>query len=98
MKITCPYCGGRNEDEFHWGGPSEVFRPISKDDPAQDISDEEWADYLHMVDNVKGDSAEIWCHSGGCGQWFNVIRSSVTHKISHVYKMGEPRPTGENHD
>jgi sarcosine oxidase delta subunit len=33
-----------------------------------------------------------WCHSFGCGQWFNVLRHTVTHRIIAVYRMWEPRP------
>ena len=40
----------------------------------------------------KGRLAERWCHSHGCGQWFNVLRDTVTHEIVSVYRMGEPRP------
>jgi sarcosine oxidase subunit delta len=38
-----------------------------------------------------GEHAERWCHSFGCGQWFNVLRDTVTHEIVTTYGMGESR-------
>lgn len=85
MKIKCPYCGERSEAEFSFGGPAHLVRPI----PAEKVSDEQWANYLLMLDNVKGEAAERWCHSHGCGQWFNMLRNTATHEIISIYKMGE---------
>lgn len=85
MNVKCPYCGPRSEVEYSFGGPAHLVRP----GPAAKVSDEEWAGYLFMLNNVKGVSAERWCHSHGCGQWFNMLRNTVTHEILNVYKMGE---------
>lgn len=52
-------------------------------------SDEEWADYLFYRQNPKGEHRERWLHMAGCGQWFNVARDTLTHKITAVYRMGE---------
>lgn len=41
--------------------------------------------------NPMGEHAERWCHSFGCGQWFNVLRDTVTHEIVTTYGMGESR-------
>jgi sarcosine oxidase delta subunit len=35
---------------------------------------------------------ERWCHSYGCGQWFNIVRDTVTHRILATYRMGEHKP------
>lgn len=94
MKITCPWCGDRGEEEFRFGGPSHVIRPVIKDNPAADVSDTEWAAYLFMRDNVKGVSCERWIHLHGCGQWFNMVRDSATHEIHAIYKMAEQPPKG----
>lgn len=94
MKITCPWCGVRGEEEFTHGGPSHLARPVVGDNPMGDVSDADWADYLFMRDNVKGVSLERWGHIQGCGQWFNMARDSVTHEIHAVYKMGEQPPEG----
>lgn len=86
LRIECPWCGPRDEPEFTFGGEAHVARP------APDCSDEEWAQYLFFRSNSQGEHAERWCHSFGCGQWFNVLRDTVTHEIVATYRMGEPRP------
>lgn len=85
MKIKCPYCGVRNENEFKWGGPTHIRRPAFD----ENISDAKWADYLHMRQNPKGTSLERWCHIHGCGEWFNISRDTVTHRINKIYLMGQ---------
>ncbi len=86
LRIECPWCGTRDEPEFSYGGESHIGRP-----PA-DCGDEAWSAYLFFRSNPKGAHAERWCHSFGCGQWFNVLRDTVSHQIIAVYRMGEPRP------
>jgi heterotetrameric sarcosine oxidase delta subunit len=56
------------------------------------LSDDEWADFLFMRDNPKGEFAERWMHAAGCRRWFNVKRHTVTHRIVAVYRIGEPAP------
>lgn len=87
LLITCPYCGPREEIEFHCGGESHILRPAS--DAASDI---EWADYLFHRTNPKGLHHERWHHSHGCRRWFNVVRDTVSHEIEAVYGMGESPP------
>ncbi len=86
LRIPCPDCGTRDEDEFHCGGDSHVIRP------GPEVSDAEWSDYLFNQKNPKGMHYERWCHVFGCGQWFNVARDTVTHEIYAVYRMGEAAP------
>ncbi len=86
LRIPCPYCGTRDESEFHFGGESHVERP------GFEVSDAEWADYLFNRENPKGLHYERWCHTYGCSQWFNVVRDTVTHEIHAVYKMGVVKP------
>ena len=86
LRIPCPYCGTRDEVEFHCGGESHVIRP------GPEVSDAEWSDYLFNGKNPKGLHYERWVHVFGCGQWFNVARDTVTHEIHVVYRMGEPAP------
>ena len=90
LRIECPWCGTRDEPEFTYGGESHISRP------PPECSDEAWSSYLFFRSNPKGQHAERWCHSFGCGQWFNVLRDTVTHRIIAVYRMGEPRPATEN--
>lgn len=88
LLISCPFCGPRDETEFRYGGESGIARPAS------DVSDGVWGDYLFNQRNDKGLHLERWCHSAGCGQWFNIARNTVTHEILAIYKMGETAPEG----
>ena len=88
LRIPCPWCGVRDETEFHYGGQAHVARPQSPDE----LTDEEWAGFLFMRDNPKGEFAERWMHSAGCRRWFNVKRHTVSHEILAVYKIGETPP------
>jgi len=83
LRIECPWCGARDEPEFTYGGESHIARP------AAGCSDEKWAQYLYVRSNPKGEHAERWCHTHGCGQWFNALRDTVTHEITSTYRMGE---------
>ncbi|CAN5580928.1 sarcosine oxidase subunit delta [soil metagenome] len=88
LLIPCPWCGPRDETEFHYGGQAHIAYP---EDPAR-LSHEEWADFLFMRDNPKGDFAERWSHAAGCRRWFNVVRNTVTHEIRAAYRIGESPP------
>lgn len=88
LRIECPWCGVRDETEFHCGGESHIARP----GPAEAVDDRTWGDYLFFRDNPKGWHFERWCHVGGCGQWFNAARHTVTHELRAVYRMTDPRP------
>ncbi len=86
LRIPCPYCGVRDEDEFRWGGQSHITRP------GLDATETVWADYLFNRDNPKGIQYERWLHAFGCGRWFNLARHTVTHEILAAYRMGDPKP------
>lgn len=88
LSIRCPWCGPRCESEFCCGGEAHLERPV----PAEQVTDEQWAQYLFYRDNTKGVYCERWCHRHGCGQWFNVARDTITHEIFAVYSMGEGKP------
>ncbi|WP_086726524.1 sarcosine oxidase subunit delta family protein [Streptomyces carpinensis] len=88
LLISCPWCGPRDEAEFHYGGQAHVPYP---EEPAA-LTDEEWARYLFFRDNPKGPFAERWSHAAGCRRWFNAVRDTATNEILAVYKAGEPRP------
>lgn len=83
LRIACPYCGPRDEVEFHYGGPSHVTRPELT------ATDREWTHYLYFRENPKGPYRERWLHTAGCGRWFNVRRDTLTHEILKVYPMGD---------
>lgn len=86
--IACPYCGPREEIEFHYGGQAHVAYPAHN----ATLSDEEWAQFLFFRDNPKGPFAERWVHSVGCRRWFNAVRDTATHQILAVYRLDEPKP------
>ncbi|MFB8177103.1 sarcosine oxidase subunit delta family protein [Streptomyces sp. NPDC055966] len=88
LLISCPWCGPRDEAEFHYGGQAHVPYP---EDPAA-LGDEEWARYLFFRDNPKGPFAERWNHAAGCRKWFNAVRDTSTNEILAVYRPGEERP------
>jgi len=48
--IECPWCGERDETEFHCVGEAHIARPLD----TEKLSDEEWADYLFMRKNPRG--------------------------------------------
>ncbi|WP_037672732.1 sarcosine oxidase subunit delta family protein [Streptomyces griseus] len=88
LLIPCPWCGPRDESEFHYGGQAHVPYP---QDPAA-LSDEDWARYLFFRDNPKGPFPERWTHAAGCRRWFNAVRDTSTNEILTVYRAGEERP------
>ncbi|MGW3650851.1 sarcosine oxidase subunit alpha family protein [Streptomyces sp. NPDC000878] len=88
LLIPCPWCGPRDEAEFHYGGQAHVPYP---QDPST-LTDEEWARYLFFRANPKGPFAERWSHAAGCRKWFNAVRDTGTNEILAVYRAGEERP------
>ncbi|MFF4391844.1 MULTISPECIES: sarcosine oxidase subunit delta family protein [unclassified Streptomyces] len=88
LLIPCPWCGPRDEAEFHYGGQAHVPYP----EQSADLTDEEWARYLFFRDNPKGPFAERWSHAAGCRRWFNAVRDTSTNEILSVYRSGEECP------
>ncbi len=82
LRITCPWCGPREEIEFLYGG-EEV--PI----PNQ-ASDAEWARLLYYRGDPAGVRGERWVHVHGCRQWFHVVRDTMTHAITETRRPDEP--------
>ncbi len=90
LLIHCPYCGPRDESEFTYGGEAHIVRPPEPDQ----VSDEEWAQYLYYRKNPRGRHLEQWAHSAGCRRWFNAERDTDTYRFTSVYKAGESPPGG----
>lgn len=88
LLLTCPWCGPRDETEYHYGGQAHVPHP----DRPEELDDRQWAEYVFYRDNPKGPFAERWVHSVGCRRWFNVLRDTATHEVLAVYRLDEPRP------
>lgn len=89
LRINCPYCGLRDQDEFVFGGESLRRRPVHPDR----ASDEEWANYQFYRDNPKGLHFERWVHRFGCRMWFNAVRDTVTHEFIETCRIGEQPAT-----
>ncbi|HEY2699299.1 MAG TPA: sarcosine oxidase subunit delta [Pseudonocardiaceae bacterium] len=88
LLISCPWCGPRDETEYHYGGQAHVPYP---ENPAE-LTDTQWAEYVFYRDNPQGPFAERWVHSTGCRRWFNVLRDTGTYQVHASYRPGEPRP------
>lgn len=90
LLIPCPWCGPRDEAEFHYGGQAHLAHP---EDPSA-LTDEQWARYLFFRDNPKGPFAERWTHSAGCRRWFNAVRDTSTNEFIEP-RCGQTVPRGE---
>jgi sarcosine oxidase, subunit delta len=90
LRLPCPWCGPRDETEFHYGGQANVSYPA---DPTV-LSDEEWAQFLFFRDNPQGPFAERWSHSTGCRRWFNVVRDTRTYEVLAGGTAADPFATG----
>lgn len=82
--IDCPWCGPREEVEFHYGGQAHVPYPSTPDD----LADEQWARFVFFRDNTKGPRAERWSHGAGCRRWFTAVRDTRTHRVQSVHPIG----------
>lgn len=80
--FPCPFCGPRDEKEFHYGGEAGNLMP-----EGPDVTAEQWADYLHMRANPKGATKEIWVHMT-CGEFFAMERDTVTHEVGGSTILG----------
>jgi heterotetrameric sarcosine oxidase delta subunit len=89
LRIECPWCGPRNEDEFSYGGDATVTRPA--DDAAQD----DWYDYVYTRNNPAGKHTEYWHHANGCRSWIVVERNTLTHEIFSTALASPNLPIGK---
>ncbi len=74
--FRCPFCGWRPETEFHFAVETGKPRP----EPAAEVSDAAWADYLYNNANPKGEAGEIWIHTT-CGTFFVMRRDTLTQEV-----------------
>ena len=76
MRLTCPWCGERDVEEFTFGGDAAARRPeMDDDDP------EAWTAYLYDRDNPRGRHLEYWHHERGCRSWLLVERDTQSHRV-----------------
>ena len=82
MRITCPHCGERGNEEFLYRGAADPRRP------APDAPETAWHDYVYLRDNPAGSHREMWLHAYGCRRWLVVTRDTRTHAIADVADVG----------
>ena len=87
LRIECPWCGPRNEDEFSYGGDATLTRP------GDDASADAWYDYVYTRDNPAGKHTEHWQHINGCRAWITVERNTLTHEIYATAPASPNLPT-----
>jgi methylglutamate dehydrogenase subunit B len=80
LRIPCPYCGPRGNEEFTYLGDAGVTRP----DPERADAGAAFHDYVYLRDNPSGAHRELWYHGGGCRKWLVVTRNTRTHEIGAV--------------
>lgn len=83
LLIKCPWCGERAESEFSYGGEAGITRPPEPDE----LSNEDWADYVFNRKNPKGAHKELWNHAQGCRRWFEAERDTVTYEIAATREL-----------
>jgi sarcosine oxidase subunit delta len=76
LRISCPWCGVRDESEFRYRGDAQRSRPAVGAGLAA------FSAYVYERDNVHGWHLEWWLHIGGCRRLLKVRRHTVTHEIS----------------
>ena len=76
--MNCPLNGPRNISEFICFG--EV---IDMPNP-NEMSDEQWADFMWMSNNTAGVVREWWCHTA-TSYWFIAERNTITDEIIKTY-------------
>lgn len=85
MRIHCPHCGERGNEEFSYLGDATVTRPAGA---AAAIPGEAgfaaWVDYVYIRPNPAGPQRELWQHVHGCRAWLVVTRDTRTHAIAAV--------------
>ena len=82
QRFPCPFCGLRDETEFHFVVEAGKPRP----EPADEVSDEKWAQYLYMNKAPKGTAREIWLHQT-CGEYFILERDTVSRIVQRSTQL-----------
>jgi len=81
VRITCPYCGPRGNEEFTYLGDASLAQ---RPDAAGEGAGHAFHDYVYLRDNPSGSHRELWYHGGGCRSWLVVTRNTRTHEIATV--------------
>jgi heterotetrameric sarcosine oxidase delta subunit len=89
LRISCPWCGVRDEVEFRYRGDATRARPAAQQGLAA------FHAYIYERDNPKGWHLEWWLHVAGCRRLLKVMRHTVTHEIRWVGGAAENPPAPE---
>ena len=82
MRIDCPHCGERGNEEFVYRGDARVTRPNGPlPDSPDSLAWEAWMDYVYERENPAGILKELWYHAAGCRRWLVVTRDVANHRI-----------------
>ena len=75
-RLTCPFCGVRDEVEFRYRGDASLQRP--KAGAATDA----FVSFVYERANPAGWHLEWWAHVHGCRQVLKVLRHTGTHAVA----------------
>jgi len=87
QRFPCPFCGPRDEREFHYAGDFGKTRP----DTAQHVSDADWATYLFSQKNPMGTAREVWVHLP-CQEYFAMTRDTLTMAVTSTMAFRKDTP------
>ena len=83
MRIPCPHCGERGNEEFLYLGDAEVRRPADGSGTrAGEPGFQGWMEYVYLRTNPAGLHRELWQHVHGCRSWLVVTRDTRNHAIT----------------
>ena len=84
IRVNCPICGLRDEEEFTYGADANVVRPAMDDTKITS-----WIEFVFNRDNPRGDHHEYWHHVQGCRQWLVLERNTATHETGQCVLASE---------
>ena len=92
QRFPCPFCGLRDEREFHFAGEAGNTRPApSAGQTPQAQTPQAWAEYLYMEDNPRGRSREVWVHTP-CQEYFILTRDTLSMQVLGSEQLRRDRP------
>ena len=67
LEIKCPYCGSRSQNEFSYGGDSNIKRP----ELGKEVSDKDWDNFIYLRKkfNVKHENKKLRIRKLGRSRW-----------------------------
>jgi heterotetrameric sarcosine oxidase delta subunit len=84
LRIPCPWCGLRDESEFHYRGDASHRRPSAE------AGLDAFNAYVYQRDNLRDWHTEWWLHVAGCRRLLKVVRHTLTHEIRSVVSAADP--------